>query len=109
MSPPSLNVFLDSYYHELFLKGRGELVRYMRRVGAPHGLDRRTFKLAEGEDPDFYQFPPLAEGSGLKKKKSKQEGKSSSVEDEQVKNVDAIQASEGARSSKHNSDERKDA
>jgi hypothetical protein len=31
----------------------------MRRVGAPHGLDRRTFKLAEGEDPNFYAFPPL--------------------------------------------------
>jgi hypothetical protein len=31
----------------------------MRRVGAPHGLDRRTFKLAEGDDPDFYALPSL--------------------------------------------------
>jgi hypothetical protein len=31
----------------------------MRRVGAPHGLDRRTFKLAEGHDPDFYALPSL--------------------------------------------------
>jgi len=43
-----------SYYHELFLKSRRDLTDYMRRVGKPHGADRRTFKLAEGNDPDFY-------------------------------------------------------
>jgi len=49
----------DSYYHELFLRGRPRLCQYMERVGRPHGLDRRTFKLAEGEDPDFYSMPPV--------------------------------------------------
>lgn len=106
MSHPSANVFLDSYYHELFLKGRGELVRYMRRVGAPHGLDRRTFKLAEGEDPDFYQFPPLTQGSALKKKSK--EDKSPSVEEQELKNVDATQSSDGASSSKQETSEGND-
>jgi hypothetical protein len=32
----------------------------MRRVGTPKGLDRRTHKLAEGDDPDFYAMPPVA-------------------------------------------------
>lgn len=33
----------------------------MRRVGAPHGgLDRRTFKLSEGQDPDFYNHSRFA-------------------------------------------------
>jgi HSF-type DNA-binding len=107
VSHPSANDSLDSYYHELFLKDRGELVRYMRRVGAPHGLDRRTFKLAEGEDPDFYQFPPLTQGSALKKKKSKEE-KSPSVEEQEVKNVDATQSSNGACSGSRDENEGND-
>jgi hypothetical protein len=71
----------------------------MRRVGAPHGLDRRTFKLAEGEDPDFYQFPPLTPGAAQKKKKSKQD-KAASNDEQQVKSADATQSSDGACSSR---------
>jgi HSF-type DNA-binding len=53
-----------AYYHELFLRDRPSLTRYMRRVGVSHGgLDRRTFRLQKGEDPDFYHayapMPPL--------------------------------------------------
>jgi hypothetical protein len=50
-----------AYYHELFLRGRPSLTRYMRRVGVSHGgLDRRTFRLQKGSDPDFYsQYPPM--------------------------------------------------
>jgi hypothetical protein len=50
-----------AYYHELFLRGRPSLTRYMRRVGVSHGgLDRRTFRLQKGTDPDFYaQYAPM--------------------------------------------------
>lgn len=48
-----------AYYHELFMRNRKSLSRYMRRVGAPHGPDRRKCKLAEGEDPDFYSMKSL--------------------------------------------------
>jgi hypothetical protein len=48
-----------AYYHELFLRGRPSLCRYMRRAGAPHGPDRRKCKLAEGDDPDFYAMKPM--------------------------------------------------
>lgn len=48
-----------AYYHELFLHGRPDLLRFMKRVGKPHGKDRRTFKLAEGEDPNFYAMGPI--------------------------------------------------
>jgi hypothetical protein len=46
-----------AYYHELMIGGRPDLCQYMRRVGTPKGLDRRTYKLAEGDDPDFYAMP----------------------------------------------------
>jgi HSF-type DNA-binding len=46
-----------AYYHELMIGGRPDLCQFMRRVGTPKGLDRRTFKLAEGDDPDFYAMP----------------------------------------------------
>jgi HSF-type DNA-binding len=46
-----------AYYHELMIGGRQDLCQFMRRVGTPKGLDRRTFKLAEGDDPDFYAMP----------------------------------------------------
>lgn len=57
-----------AYYHELFLRGRPSLTRYMRRAGVSHGgLDRRTFRLQKGEDPDFYHayapMPPLHTGN----------------------------------------------
>src|SRR3569832_1442622 len=52
-----------AYYHELFLQGRPTLCGYMRRVGAPQGVDRRKFKLPEGEDPDFYLMGHPAETS----------------------------------------------
>jgi len=55
----SASADFGGYYHELFLNGRPDLCRYMRRVGAPRNLDRRTFKLAEGEDPDFYKMKSL--------------------------------------------------
>lgn len=55
----SVGVDAGSYYHELFIQRRPMLCRYMRRVGAPHGPDRRTYKLAEGEDPDFYSMGPI--------------------------------------------------
>lgn len=49
-----------AYYHELFLQGRPNLVAYMRRVGAPKGMqDRRRFKVPEGDDPDFWALPPI--------------------------------------------------
>ena len=48
-----------AYYHELFLKGKPNLINYMRRVGVPKGFDRRRYKLPNGEDPDFYRMPPL--------------------------------------------------
>lgn len=51
----------NAYYHELFLRTRPELTEYMRRVGTPKGLDRRTYRLAEADDPDFYCLPPLTE------------------------------------------------
>ena len=43
-----------AHYSEMFLEGRPDLCRYMRRIGAPRGLDRRTFKLPNGGDPNFY-------------------------------------------------------
>jgi len=48
-----------AYYHELFLKGRPNLCHYMRRVGAPTGVDRRRFKVPEGDDPDFNSMVPI--------------------------------------------------
>jgi hypothetical protein len=51
----------NAYYHELFLRTRPELTQFMRRVGTPKGLDRRTYRIAEGDDPDFYSYPPLSE------------------------------------------------
>lgn len=50
---------VGAYYHELFLLGRPKLIRYMKRVGAPHGLDRRRYKLPDGDDPDFYAMKPF--------------------------------------------------
>jgi hypothetical protein len=49
-----------SYYHPLFLKGRRNLVMYMRRVGLPNGKeDRRRIQQQEGPDPDFYSMPTM--------------------------------------------------
>jgi len=48
-----------AYYHELFLDGHPNLCRYMKRVGAPKGLDRRRYKLPSGSDPDFYRMKSL--------------------------------------------------
>lgn len=48
-----------SYYHELFLLNHPNLCNYMRRVGAPKGIDRRRHKHPEGKDPNFYEMPPL--------------------------------------------------
>ena len=45
-----------AYYHELFLDGIPSLCRYMYRVRAPTGLDGRRYKLADGEDPNFYRM-----------------------------------------------------
>jgi hypothetical protein len=52
----------NAYYHELFLRTKPELTKFMRRVGTPKGLDRRTYRMADGDDPDFYSstFSPLA-------------------------------------------------
>jgi hypothetical protein len=47
------------YYHELFLRGHPNLTGYMRRVGAPKGIDRRKIKTLEGDDPNLYEFPAL--------------------------------------------------
>lgn len=43
----------------------------MRRVGAPSGVDRRRYKLPEGEDPDFYAMPKVR----TEKEKHEQESK----------------------------------
>jgi HSF-type DNA-binding len=51
----------NAYYHELFLRSKPELTKFMRRVGTPKGLDRRTYRIAEGDDPDFDQLPPLGD------------------------------------------------
>lgn len=49
---------IRAYYHELFLRGRPNLVTYMRRVGVPQGEDRRKFKPKSNiPDPDFETFP----------------------------------------------------
>jgi len=51
---------IGGYYHELFLKGRPNLCRYMRRVGVPHGEDRRKIRQKEYDpDPDFYSMRKL--------------------------------------------------
>jgi len=50
------------YYHELFLKGRPSLCRYMRRVGVPQGQqDRRKCRpknVVDIQEPDFYALKP---------------------------------------------------
>jgi HSF-type DNA-binding len=51
-----------AFWHELFLDGHDQLLRYMRRVGAPQGVkeDRRKTIHRFGIDPDFYAMePPL--------------------------------------------------
>jgi hypothetical protein len=48
-----------AYYHELFLRSRSDLHSFMRRVGKPHLMDRRKHKLADGDDPDLYAYPPV--------------------------------------------------
>ena len=50
------------YYHELFLKGRPAFAYHMRRVGVPHGADRRKMKSKQEAtvDPDFYSMAPIA-------------------------------------------------
>ena len=49
------------YYHELFLRGRPNLVRYMRRVGVPQGEDRRKCrpKNHKNMEPDFYSMKKM--------------------------------------------------
>ena len=44
----------NAYYHELFVRSQPDLCRFLRRVGVPHGMDRRKHKLPEGSDPDFW-------------------------------------------------------
>lgn len=52
------------YYHELFLKGRPALSAHMRRVGIPHGEDRRKLKTGTWKtDPDFYAMNPVGNPS----------------------------------------------
>lgn len=50
------------YYHELFLKSRPSLCRYMRRVGVPQGQqDRRKCRpknVVDIQEPDFYAMQP---------------------------------------------------
>ena len=50
------------YYHELFLRGRPSLARYMRRVGVPQGQqDRRKCRpknVVDIQEPDFYSMRP---------------------------------------------------
>jgi hypothetical protein len=53
---------LGGYYHELFLKGRPELLPYMRRTGAPKGKeDRRKSKDRHtlAIQLDFYAMKPI--------------------------------------------------
>jgi len=51
-----------AYYHELFLKGRPSLCRYMRRVGVPQGQqDRRKCRpknVVDIQEPNFYEMTP---------------------------------------------------
>ena len=53
---------VGGYYHELFLKGRPNLVVHMRRVGVPHGKDRRKFKQPQARtvEPDFYSMKRIS-------------------------------------------------
>jgi hypothetical protein len=57
--PPTARA--GAYYHELFIRPRPDLHSFMRRVGKPHLMDRRKHKLAEGDDPNFYAMPAVAE------------------------------------------------
>jgi hypothetical protein len=51
-----------AYYHELFLKSRPSLCKYMRRVGVPQGQqDRRKCRpknVVDIQEPDFYAMRP---------------------------------------------------
>lgn len=49
------------YFHELFLKGRPTLCAHMRRVGVPHGNDRRKLKKEPvmKKEPNFYAMEPI--------------------------------------------------
>jgi hypothetical protein len=56
---------ISGHYHELFLKGRPELLAYMRRTGASKGKeDRRKSKDRHtlGIQPDFYAMKPIRPG-----------------------------------------------
>jgi hypothetical protein len=55
----SENPDYSAYYHELFLRGQSSKLCFMRRVGIPHGKDRRKFRLPEGNDPNFYAMEPM--------------------------------------------------
>lgn len=49
------------YYHELFLRNKPSLCMHMRRVGVPHGEDRRKLRSKNDiADPDFYAMKPVA-------------------------------------------------
>jgi hypothetical protein len=51
-----------AYYHELFLKSRSSLCKYMRRVGVPRDQqDRRKCRpknVVDIQEPDFYSMRP---------------------------------------------------
>jgi hypothetical protein len=58
---------VGAYYHELFLKSRPSLCKYMRRVGVPTQQDPqrdrrkcRPRKVADLGEPDFYRMRPSA-------------------------------------------------
>eukprot|EP00980_Cylindrotheca_fusiformis_P012274 scaffold2999_cov113-Cylindrotheca_fusiformis.AAC.9 len=49
----------NSHYHELFLRGRPELVKQMRRLTSKDMADRKKGEKTSTPTPDFFNMPPV--------------------------------------------------